>query len=110
MEEQKKFNDFPALSEKPRTSLFIIVSAWELYSLGSGAVLWAIFCPTCFRSIIIRILTALLGIAFFVLGIELRRTKKWAIYTYFILVGIVALYLLFKLRIILIAIHSFLNK
>jgi len=106
----ERFNKFVAGKEKPGTSLLVLVNAWSLQFLGYLVVLWSIFCSTCFDTITKRIFIALAGVAIVLLGIQLGKTKKWAFYTFLILVAIVALCLIFRLRIILTAIHSFLNK
>jgi len=110
MEESERFNKFIAGKEKPRTSLLVLINAWGLQFVGYLVVLWSIFCSSCFDNIATRIFTALLGIAIVFLGMELGKGKKWAFYTFLILVAIVALYLIFRLRVILIAINSFLRK
>jgi len=106
----ERFNKFVAGKEKPGTSLLVLVNAWSLQFLGYLVVLWSIFCSTCFDTITKRIFIALAGVVIVLLGIQLGKTKKWAFYTFLILVAIVALCLIFRLRIILTAIHSFLNK
>ena len=110
MKEMELFNKFVAGKEKLGTSLLVLVNAWSLQLLGYLAVLWSIFCSTCFDTITKRIFTALVGVAIVLLGIELGKAKKWAFYTFLILVAIVALFLIIRLRIIFTAIHSFLNK
>jgi hypothetical protein len=106
MDEMERFNKFVPVKDEDRVPLLLLYYSWHLQIIGYLVILWSIFCLTCFGTITKRILTALVGVALVLLGIQSRKTKKWAIFIFLILEVIVALFLIIRARIMLNMIRS----
>jgi len=98
MDELERFNKFVPVKDEDRIPLLLLYYFWHLQIIGYLVILWSIFCFSCFGTITKRIFTALVGIALVLLGIQSRKTKKWAIFIFLLLEFIAVLFIIIEAR------------
>jgi len=94
MDELEKFKKFVPGKDEDKVPLLLLYFSVHLIIVGCLVILWPIFCSKCFGSITTRIITILVGIAIILLGIQSRKTKRWAVSIFLIIEIVIVIFII----------------